>query len=142
MVPNNATSIVQSDVSQAQANGGVFGSTPIPYVTNSMTADATYLSYRYFSSSPDKCGEQCLTDTHQHPYSFGNWLVFVLGIRQVQQYVAVIRAPNLCRTCSLHIPSSHLYSNVFIHLKYVLRYLIHVIHVDESAVNWNGLNLS
>jgi hypothetical protein len=45
MVPDNASSIVQSVVSQAQANGGMFGSMPIPYVTNSISMTADPLNY-------------------------------------------------------------------------------------------------
>jgi hypothetical protein len=36
MVPNNANSIVQSDVTQAQANGGNFKSTKRPVITQSL----------------------------------------------------------------------------------------------------------
>ncbi len=36
MVPDNASNIMQSDVFQAQANGGVFKRMPIPYVSNTM----------------------------------------------------------------------------------------------------------
>jgi hypothetical protein len=40
MVPDNASSIVRGVVSDAQANGGMFGSMPISSITNSMmTAD-------------------------------------------------------------------------------------------------------
>ncbi|KAF8500835.1 aspartic peptidase domain-containing protein [Russula emetica] len=45
MVPDNASSIVQSVVSQAQANGGMFGSMPFPYVTNSMSMTVDPLNY-------------------------------------------------------------------------------------------------
>ena len=45
MVPDNASSIVQSVVSQAQANGGMFGSMPIPYDTNSLSTTADPLNY-------------------------------------------------------------------------------------------------
>ena len=44
MVPSNASSIVQSIVSQAQASGGNFESMPISYVTNSISMTVDHLT--------------------------------------------------------------------------------------------------
>jgi hypothetical protein len=105
MVPDNADSIVQSDDSRAQSNGGLFGSTPIP---NSMTCDTTHLSHRHFSSCSDECGEQCLDSNQRRPSSFDYSYVFITNLDICQiECIADIWALNQCGTRSLHDPPSH-----------------------------------
>lgn len=91
MVPDNASSIVQSVVSQAQANGGIFGSMPIPYVTNSLSMTADPLNYhRHVTSCPNRFGKQRLTNTHQLLYSFGISVVFFFhNVGQIECFVVV-----------------------------------------------------
>ena len=102
MVPGNVSNIVQSDVSQAQANGGNFRSTQIPPVPGSVTLDATYLSHRHFPSRPNECGKQYLTGTSQrhHSYEHGYALfLHEIGIK----CATVVRAFDGARDPFFHV---------------------------------------